>query len=171
MSAMAYNPTAYPNNQLAYQQPLNQGQINSYANNYSYQNSQQNNQTNSVTIDFVEDEAAVERYIALPGIMTFLINFNTSTFYIKERNSNGVLQPLRYFSFKEVFPQYTVPNQQTNAENIQTDNGLQKQIDELRQMILSLASVQQPQQPITNNVNTNSNNNSPRNKQKGGNNS
>lgn len=89
----------------------------------------------NVAIDFVEDDAAVERYGTLPNVMTFLINWNNNTMVIKERDARGVLKPYRYFNFTEFFPQTQAPI----ATSGQNGTDVQSQIDELKVMIAQLA--------------------------------
>lgn len=90
-----------------------------------------NTQYPSIAIDFIDSEFAVDSYRTLPGVMTFLFNWNTKTITIKEIDQRGVLKPYRYFKFEEFFPQ--APAQQSN------DN-VQAQIDELKAMIAQLAN-------------------------------
>ena len=93
-----------------------------------------NTQYPSIAIDFVDSEFAVDSYRTLPGVMTFLFNWNNKTITIKEIDQRGVLKPYRYFKFEEFFPQQQIAN--TN----QNDSNLQSQIDELKTMIANLAN-------------------------------
>lgn len=94
----------------------------------------------SLAIDFVEDDLAVERYPTLPGVMTFLINWNNKTIIVKERDSRGMFKPYRYFNFTEFFPQTQAPASQNSQSNVQNDSSVQNQLDELRSMIQQLVS-------------------------------
>lgn len=97
-------------------------------------NGPQSNQRTSeiLTIDLINGEAAVYSFYVAPGVTAFLIDFNNKRFYIKAVDFRGVPQQIRTFSFDEVIQQNPIP-----VDNNQNGN-LQSQIDELKQMILSM---------------------------------
>lgn len=92
----------------------------------------------NIAIDFVENDSMVEAYSTLPGVITFLINWNNNTMVIKERDTRGMLKPYRYFNINEFFPQTQAPQNLS-----QNGNDFQSQIDELKSMIAQLTANKQ----------------------------
>lgn len=104
-------------------------------------NTQPTNQRTSeiLTIDLISGESAVYSFYVAPGVTAFLIDFNNKRFYIKAVDFRGVPQQIRTFTFDEFIQQNTIP-----TDNSQNDN-LQTQIDELKQMILAMGQNNQNQ--------------------------
>ena len=109
-------------------------------------------QRDILTIDVISGEQQAYSFYVAPGVTAVLFDFSASVFYIKATDSRGIPQPMRVCDFKERI---------TQPQNQQQDsNALQAQIDELKNIVLSMAQQNQPTQPQ----------NSQRNQKKGGNN-
>lgn len=109
------------------------------------------NNTPNIAIDFVESDEAVDRYSTLPGVITFLINWNNNTMVVKERDSIGMLKPYRYFNLSEFFPQTTIQPPVESQNSVQNGNDFQSQIDELKSMIAQLTLQKNDKQNFNNN--------------------
>lgn len=110
-------------------------------------------QRDILTIDVISGEQQAYSFYVAPGVTAVLFDFSASVFYIKATDSRGIPQPMRVCDFKERI---------TQPQNQQQDsNALQAQIDELKNIVLSMAQQNQPTQPQPQN--------NQRNQKKGGN--
>ena len=93
-----------------------------------------------LTIDLVNGESAVYSFYVAPGVTAFLVDFANKKFYIKAVDFRGVPQPIRIFPFEEQLPQTQQPSDNPQINQMQT------QIDELKQLVLTLSANQKPPQ-------------------------
>lgn len=97
---------------------------------------QQMPQPASLMTVLVQGEAGAQMYPVASGNTVLLMDFDTKTFWLKGTAANGVPQPMRKFAFDEVTPQ-PQPQQVDNS-------GLRHEIDELKQMVATLAATVAP---------------------------
>lgn len=113
----------------------------------------------SLSFSTIEGRQSVDNYLVGTNVTAVLADFTNMKLYIKERDANNILKPLREFNLSEVVNQQQM-QQPMNQLQPQTDdryNAMQNEIGELKQMFQSFIS------------NQNTNNNKPK-PNKGGNN-
>lgn len=140
-----------------FNQPFNNQPNQQYPQNYGGYQQQYTPPQPSMSFAIVEGRPSVDNYLVGTNVTAVLADFTNMKLYIKERDANNILKPLREFDLNEKVQQ-TIPANPVNNNQIQNESGIQKQIDDLRSMMTDFINSQK---------NT-SNNNS--NKSKGGNN-
>lgn len=106
------------------------------ANAYNYGNqmySVPQQAANGIMVVFVEGEAGARSYPVAAGNTVMLIDFNSSKFWLKATDSNGMPQQLRTFEFKE-----NVPVQQTGNNGGVTREEFETLNEKLNQLIAEL---------------------------------
>lgn len=123
--------------------------------NYGGYQQQYNAPAPSMSFAIVEGRPSVDNYLVGTNVTAVLADFTNNMLYIKERDANNILKPLREFELREKVQQ-SIPVNPVNNNHIQNEGNVQSQIDELRKMMTDFI-----------NSHKNTNNNS---KPKGGNN-
>ena len=139
-----------------FNQPFNTQPNQQYPQNYGGYQQQYTPPQPAMSFAIVEGRNSVDNYLVGTNVTAVLADFTNMKLYIKERDANNILKPLREFDLNEKVQQ-TIPANPVNNNQIQNES-IQKQIDDLRSMMTDFINSQK---------NT-SNNNS--NKSKGGNN-
>ena len=139
-----------------FNQPFNNQSNQQYPQNYGGYQQQYTPPQSTMSFAIVEGRPSVDNYLVGTNVTAVLADFTNMKLYIKERDANNILKPLREFDLNEKVQQ-TIPANPVNNNQIQNES-IQKQIDDLRSMMTDFINSQK---------NT-SNNNS--NKSKGGNN-
>lgn len=113
----------------------------------------------SLSFSTIEGRQSVDNYLVGTNVTAVLADFTNMKLYIKERDANNILKPLREFNLSEVVNQQQMqqPISQTQPQSDDRYNTMQNEIGELKQMFQSFIS------------NQNTNNNKPK-PNKGGNN-
>lgn len=109
-----------------------------------------------VTFALVEGDLAVNNFLVAINTKAILIDFVGMKLTIKERDSSGILLPLRVFKLDEIVNTIPQPN---NSQNFnQNEFVTVEQFEELKQMIANLSSSNNVREQV---------NNKPNNKQRG----
>lgn len=134
-------------------------------------------QNEMMSVVLISSEAEMYNYWVPSGMSTFFVDFTNGKMYLKSTNTSGIPNPVRFFNFNEFIPQQSIGQMGNQTQQVQQqtnqNESLQAQIDELKQIIITMNTPQKPvvqtqQQAVSNH---NSYNNQTRNnKQKGGNN-
>lgn len=88
---------------------------------------------NIITVDFIQGNS-VNNYPISPGRTVLLIDYDAKKFWIKERNQNGMYEPLREFDFTEKTLQQT--NDIDSAKFVTKD-----EFNELKSVIESIKPI------------------------------
>lgn len=85
----------------------------------------------TMTVDVINSEQEMYSYYVPPGVTTVLLDFTHSVMYIKATDFNGIPKNVVLYDLHErvVKPQNS---------GLTDTNGLQSQIDELKQMLVAL---------------------------------
>ena len=140
-----------------FNQPFNTQPNQRMQQNYGGYQQQYNPPQPTMSFAIVEGRNSVDNYLVGTNVTAVLADFTNMKLYIKERDANNILKPLREFDLNEKVQQ-TIPATPVNNHQIQNESGIQKQIDDLRSMMTDFINSQK---------NTSNNN---YNKSKGGNN-
>ena len=140
-----------------FNQPFNTQPNQRMQQNYGGYQQQYNPPQPTMSFAIVEGRNSVDNYLVGTNVTAVLADFTNMKLYIKERDANNILKPLREFDLNEKVQQ-TIPANPVNNNQIQNESGIQKQIDDLRSMMTDFINSQK---------NTSNNN---YNKSKGGNN-
>lgn len=126
---------------------------NSYQQNNGYSN-QYNPPPPTMTFSIVEGRTSVDNFLVGTNVTAILADFTNNTLYIKERDANNILRPLREFELKEKVQQYQSPiPQAVNAPQPNNDeryNTLQNEMNDMKQMLQSFISSQNSNKPNNN---------------------
>lgn len=139
-----------------FNQPFNTGQNPAYPQPqqpYGGYSQQYNPPQPTMSFAIIEGKASVDNYLVGTNVTAILADFTNMKLYIKERDVNNILKPLREFDITERFSQ-----QSTNGVNMnrvveprnQNESNMQSQIDELKSMMQTLINNQSNNQPKTN---------------------
>ena len=121
------------------------------SNNFNQNPLQQNNPPPpSVTFSIIEGRVAVDNFLVGTNVTAILADFTNMKLYIKERDANNILKPLRTFNLNEEIQQ-VANNVQTAIPQPQTQSDerfdlLRGEMDEMRNMIQSFISSQNNKQ-------------------------
>lgn len=104
----------------------------------------------SVTFSIIEGRVAVDNFLVGTNVTAILADFTNMKLYIKERDANNILKPLRTFNLNEEVQQ-VANNVQTNIPQAQNQPDerfdlLRGEMDEMRNMIQSFISSQNNKQ-------------------------
>ena len=104
----------------------------------------------SVTFSIIEGRVAVDNFLVGTNVTAILADFTNMKLYIKERDANNILKPLRTFNLNEEIQQ-VANNVQTAIPQPQTQSDerfdlLRGEMDEMRNMIQSFISSQNNKQ-------------------------
>lgn len=127
------------NNYQSYQPQTAQPNYGGYSNQY-------NPPPSSMNFSVIEGRMAVDNYLVGTNVTAILADFTNMKLYIKERDANNILKPLREFNLSEVIQQQPTP--QVNAPQVQNDErftSIQNEMNELKQMFQSFMSSQNTQ--------------------------
>ena len=107
----------------------------------------------TVSFSIIEGKPAVDNYLVGTNVTAVLADFTNMKLYIKERDANNILKPLREFSLNEQIQQQPQVQQVSIPQNQNEDklNSMQNEMNELKQMLQSFMSNQNNNQPKPNN--------------------
>lgn len=136
MNNLPFGPSG--NGQMSMQPPQNQ--YGNYSQSYTPP-------PPTITFSIIEGRQAVDNFLIGTNVTAFLADFTNLRLYVKERDANNILKPVRVFALNELVQQQ--PSQQVNVPQIQNEeklSAMQNEMDELKQMLQSFMSSQQNNQ-------------------------
>lgn len=134
-------------------QPFNTqpNQLYSYQQNNGYSN-QYNPPPPAMTFSIVEGKQAVDNFLVGTNVTAFLADFTNMKLYVKERDPNNILKPIRIFGLSDETPQpqSVLPVNASQNQNEEKFSAIQTEMNELKQMVQALVSSQQNNTPQQN---------------------
>lgn len=122
---------------------------------YGGYNQQYNPPPPTVTFSLIEGRPAVDNFLVGTNVTAFLADFTNMKLYVKERDPNNILKPLRIFGLKDETPQpqSVLPVNTPQVQNDEKLETMQNEMNELKQMLQSFISSQNntPQQNFNKN--------------------
>lgn len=118
-------------------------------------NQQYNPPPPTITFSLIEGRQAVDNFLVGTNVTAFLADFSNMKLYVKERDPNNILRPLRIFGLSDETPQpqSVVPVNTRQVQNDEKLETMQNEMNELKQMFQSFLSSQNntPQQNFNKN--------------------
>lgn len=119
---------------------------------YGGYNQQYNPPPPTITFSIIEGRQAVDNFLVGTNVTAFLADFTNMKLYVKERDPNNILKPIRIFGLSDETPQPqpVPPVNGPQNQNEEKFSAMQTEMNELKQMVQALVTSQQNNTPQQN---------------------